>query len=108
MTITASYVLLSILAVPALVELGVPLLSAHLMILWLSQDASLTPPFALGAFIAAGIAISMLFSELLQATNVDSLRKQIIDTNPSWINPLEHATNGTVFTTRVHGLQNNQ
>ena len=56
MTITASYVLLSILAVPALVELGVPLLSAHLMILWLSQDASLTPPFALGAFIAAGIA----------------------------------------------------
>ena len=56
MTITASYVLLSILAVPALVELGVPLLSAHLMILWLSQDASLTPHFALGAFIAAGIA----------------------------------------------------
>ena len=56
MTITASYVLLSILAVPALVELGVPLLSAHLMILWLSQDASLTPPFALGAFIAAGVA----------------------------------------------------
>ncbi|MFP6890131.1 MAG: TRAP transporter fused permease subunit [Nitrospinota bacterium] len=56
MTITASYVLLSILAVPALMELGVPLLSAHLMILWLSQDASLTPPFALGAFIAAGIA----------------------------------------------------
>jgi TRAP-type uncharacterized transport system fused permease subunit len=56
MTITASYVLLSILAVPALVELGVPLLSAHLMILWLSQDASLTPPFALGAFIAAGLA----------------------------------------------------
>ena len=26
------------------------------MILWLSQDASLTPPFALGAFIAAGVA----------------------------------------------------
>ncbi len=56
MTITASYILLSILAVPALVELGVPLLSAHLIILWLSQDASLTPPFALGAFIAAGVA----------------------------------------------------
>ncbi len=56
MTITASYVLLSILAVPALVELGVPVLAAHLIILWLSQDASLTPPFALGAFIAAGIA----------------------------------------------------
>ncbi|HET9492226.1 MAG TPA: TRAP transporter fused permease subunit [Methylomirabilota bacterium] len=56
MTITASYVLLAILAVPALVELGVPELNAHLIVLWLSQDASLTPPFALGAFIAAGLA----------------------------------------------------
>jgi TRAP transporter 4TM/12TM fusion protein len=56
MTITASYVILAILAVPALVQLGVPELNAHLIILWLSQDAALTPPFALGAFIAAGIA----------------------------------------------------
>ena len=56
MTITAAYVILAILAVPALVELGVPLLNAHLIILWLSQDSSLTPPFALGAFVAAGIA----------------------------------------------------
>jgi TRAP transporter 4TM/12TM fusion protein len=56
MTITASYVLLSILAVPALVELGVPLINAHLMIVWLSLDASLTPPFALGSFISAGLA----------------------------------------------------
>jgi TRAP-type uncharacterized transport system fused permease subunit len=27
-----------------------------MIVLWLSQDAALTPPFALGAFIAAGIA----------------------------------------------------
>jgi len=56
MTITAAYVILAILAVPALVELGVPVINAHLIILWLSQDSSLTPPFALGAFVAAGIA----------------------------------------------------
>ncbi len=56
MTITAAYVILTILEVPALVELGVPLLNAHLIILWLSQDSSLTPPFALGAFVATGIA----------------------------------------------------
>jgi TRAP transporter 4TM/12TM fusion protein len=55
MTITASYVILAILAVPALVTLGVPELNAHLIILWLSQDSALTPPFALAAFIAAGI-----------------------------------------------------
>ncbi len=56
MTITAAYVVLAILAVPALMELGVPELNAHLIVLWLSQDSALTPPFALGAFIAAGLA----------------------------------------------------
>jgi TRAP transporter 4TM/12TM fusion protein len=56
MTITAAYVLLSILVVPALIKLGVPELNAHLIVLWQCQYASLTPPFALGAFVAAGIA----------------------------------------------------
>ncbi|MBI3129581.1 MAG: TRAP transporter fused permease subunit [Candidatus Tectomicrobia bacterium] len=56
MTITAAYVFLSILVVPALVKLGVPELNAHLIVLWQCQYASLTPPFALGAFVAAGIA----------------------------------------------------
>jgi TRAP transporter 4TM/12TM fusion protein len=56
MTITAAYVVLAILAVPALMALGVPELNAHLIVLWLSQDSALTPPFALGAFIAAGLA----------------------------------------------------
>ena len=32
------------------------LLSAHLIILWLSQDSNLTPPVCLAAFAAAGIA----------------------------------------------------
>jgi len=58
MTITAAYVLLSLLAVPALMSLGVPELNAHLIVLWQCQYASLTPPFALGAFVAAGIAQS--------------------------------------------------
>ncbi len=58
MTITAAYVLLSLLAVPALMALGVPEINAHLIVLWQCQYASLTPPFALGAFVAAGIAQS--------------------------------------------------
>ena len=56
MTITAAYIFLSILAVPALVKLGVPELNAHLIVLWQTQYAALNPPFALGAFVAAGIA----------------------------------------------------
>ncbi|MFP6871738.1 MAG: TRAP transporter large permease subunit [Nitrospinota bacterium] len=56
MTITASYILIIILAGPALQELGLSMLTSHMIVLWLSQDAALTPPFALGAFNAAGIA----------------------------------------------------
>lgn len=56
MTITASYIVISILASPALQDLGLSMFTAHMIILWLSQDAALTPPFALGAFVAAGVA----------------------------------------------------
>ncbi|MCH2171940.1 ABC transporter permease [Myxococcota bacterium] len=48
----------------------------------------ISAPLILFAFMAAGIAISMLFSELLEATNVDSLRRQIIDPNPSFMEKL--------------------
>jgi TRAP-type uncharacterized transport system fused permease subunit len=56
MTSSAAYILLSILAVPALIKLGVPLVNAHLMVLWFTISAPLTPPFALAAFIAAALA----------------------------------------------------
>ncbi|MFP6641095.1 MAG: ABC transporter permease, partial [Myxococcota bacterium] len=45
----------------------------------------ISAPLIFFAFLASGIAISMLFSELLEATSVDSLRKQIIDPNPSLV-----------------------
>ena len=73
--VTASYVVLSILSAPALVglmltpemamlvnagvsipEVTMYLLSAHLIIFWLSQDSNLTPPVCLAAFAAAAIA----------------------------------------------------
>ncbi len=38
------------------VVLGGMLLSAHLIIFWLSQDSNITPPVCLAAFAAAGIA----------------------------------------------------
>lgn len=73
--VTASYVVLSVLSAPALVglmlspemaalvnagiqmpEVTMYLLSAHLIIFWLSQDSNLTPPVCLAAFAAAAIA----------------------------------------------------
>lgn len=54
--VTAAYIMLAILAAPALTTMGVSLLAAHMIIFWLSQDSNVTPPVCLAAFAAAGIA----------------------------------------------------
>jgi TRAP transporter 4TM/12TM fusion protein len=58
LTVTASYLVLVVLAAPALVDMGVPLLTAHLLVFWYSQDATITPPVCLSAYVASGIAKS--------------------------------------------------
>ncbi|SFH27132.1 TRAP transporter, 4TM/12TM fusion protein [Desulfotomaculum arcticum] len=55
-TATTSYIILGVLASPALQELGVALLPAHLIIFWASQIANVNPPVCLAAFAAAAIA----------------------------------------------------
>ena len=54
--VTASYIVLIILAGPGLMDLGIPLLTAHMVVFWYSQDANITPPVALESFAASGIA----------------------------------------------------
>jgi TRAP transporter 4TM/12TM fusion protein len=55
--VTASYVVLIILAGPALVnEFGLPVLVAHMVVFWFSQDSNVTPPVCLAAYAAAGVA----------------------------------------------------
>jgi len=54
--VTASYIVLVILAGPALIEMGVALITAHMIVFWYSQDANVTPPVALASFAGAGIA----------------------------------------------------
>jgi TRAP transporter 4TM/12TM fusion protein len=55
--VTAAYIVLIILVGPALnQEFGVPLLIAHLVVFWYSQDSNVTPPVALAAFAGAAIA----------------------------------------------------
>ncbi len=56
LTVTSSYIILAVLAAPALTNTGVSLLGAHMIIFWLSQDANITPPVCLAAYAAAGIA----------------------------------------------------
>jgi TRAP transporter 4TM/12TM fusion protein len=54
--VTASYIVLAVLAAPAMTMLGASLLSAHMLIFWYSQDANVTPPVCLAAYTAAGIS----------------------------------------------------
>jgi TRAP transporter 4TM/12TM fusion protein len=50
------YVLLAVLIAPALVELGVQPIAAHMFILYLGMMSFVTPPVAIAAFFAANIA----------------------------------------------------
>lgn len=55
--VTASYIVLIVLVGPALSnEFGIPLLIAHLVVFWYSQDSNVTPPIALAGFAGAAIA----------------------------------------------------
>ena len=56
MPVAAAYILTAMLAAPALMELGVSSLSAHLFIVYFSIFSAITPPVAVAAFAAAGIA----------------------------------------------------
>lgn len=53
---TATYLILAVLAAPALVSLGVKPLVAHLFVFYFGVIADLTPPTALSCYVAAGIA----------------------------------------------------
>jgi TRAP transporter 4TM/12TM fusion protein len=53
---TANYVITSTMASPALVQLGVPLLAAHMFVFYFGIIADLTPPVALAAYAGASIA----------------------------------------------------
>lgn len=54
--ITAAYIMCAVLAVPALKTLGIPLLTAHMIVFWFSMDSTITPPVCISAYAAAGIS----------------------------------------------------
>jgi TRAP transporter 4TM/12TM fusion protein len=56
MTAAAVYVIVSALTVPALLDMGVQVLPAHFFVYYYGIASALTPPVALAAYGAAGIA----------------------------------------------------
>ena len=66
--VTASYIVLIVLVGPALSnEFGIPLLIAHLVVFWYSQDSNVTPPIALAGFAGAAIAGASPLETSMQA-----------------------------------------
>ncbi len=66
--VTAAYIVLIVLVGPALTqEFGIPLIIAHLVVFWYSQDSNVTPPIALAAFAASAIAGSKPMETSVQA-----------------------------------------
>ncbi len=64
---TAAYVVLAALGAPALVQLGAPLLAAHLFIFYFGCISNVTPPVSLAAYAAAGIAEAPAFRTAVTA-----------------------------------------
>ena len=78
MPTTVTYIILQALLAPAIVESSaIPLLAAHLFILYFGVIADITPPVAVAAYAASGIAKSDPFQTGVQAFSL-SLNKAIV------------------------------
>ncbi len=53
---TGSYIILAVVAAPALIQLGVPEVPAHLVVFYAACLSNITPPVCVSAFAAAAIA----------------------------------------------------
>lgn len=67
---TANYIIQATIAAPALVAVGVKLLAAHLFVFYFGVIADITPPVALAAFAASGIARSNPFKTGFEASKL--------------------------------------
>lgn len=64
------YILAAVLVAPALTKLGVPLMAAHLFLVYYASLSAMTPPIAVAAFAAAPIAIANPFAVGLAAVRI--------------------------------------
>ena len=53
---TAAYLILATVVAPALSDIGVPMLTAHMFVFFYGCVSTITPPVALASYVAAGIA----------------------------------------------------
>lgn len=64
---SAAYFIVALFGAPALVEMGVPLLGAHLFVFYFANLSAVTPPVAIAALVAANIAKASFWGTSVQA-----------------------------------------
>lgn len=74
MTVSAVYVLLAIVMAPALTQLGINPIAAHLFVIYWATVSYITPPVALASFAAASIARTPPMSTSLVAMRLGSVK----------------------------------
>lgn len=67
---SASYFIVALFGAPALVELGVPLLAAHMFVFYFANLSAVTPPVAVAALVGANIAKASFWGTSLQAVRL--------------------------------------
>ena len=74
MTVSAVYVMLAIVMAPALTEMGVNPIAAHLFVIYWATVSYITPPVALASFAAANIAGTPAMSTSLTAMRLGAVK----------------------------------
>jgi TRAP transporter 4TM/12TM fusion protein len=100
---TANYIITSTIAAPALIQLGVHPLAAHLFVFYFGIVADITPPVALAAYAGSGIAKSNPLKTGITATKLAIgafITPYIFVMNPSmlWVGTTWYAMIQTLIT----------
>ena len=66
----ASYIFVVIMVAPALIQIGIPDIAAHLFVFWYAMSAFITPPYCVAAFVTSAIAKSSPMRTALQALRI--------------------------------------
>ena len=67
---TANYVIMATITAPILIEMGIPMLAAHMFVFYFGIVADITPPVALAAYAGSAIAKSNPLQTGIQATKL--------------------------------------
>jgi TRAP transporter 4TM/12TM fusion protein len=71
-TVAAVYILVAIMAVPALLSMGLTMMQSHLFAFYFAVMSFVTPPVALGSLFAAQVAQAKFWPTGIEATKVAS------------------------------------